>query len=352
LNLTAEAPWDAALDAGCVGFTSCEPATETATFVLEVVLRSGPPPSGTRALPRFTPDADGVLHDRSEAWDATLAVTEPARARAELALRLRRTEPHVRRELALAALRCTLATVAPLLPGGGGLLVHGAALATEGGALVFVGASGQGKTTMTRRLAGWRVLADDAALVNVTDDGALVAGTPLRGKEGLPRDGHPAPLRGIVVLDKGAAELALTALSPAEATAALVPRVFWYAAAPELEARVLDTIASLVLRVPCWRLSSSLAHDVAPALLEVLEPSPRTRQGGSRGARRRRGGSESPRTRQGGSRGARRRRGGSESPRTRQGGSRGARRRRGGSESPRTRQGGSRGARRRRGGSN
>ncbi|MCC6619607.1 MAG: hypothetical protein IT385_00035 [Deltaproteobacteria bacterium] len=256
----ADPPWDEALADARRGFASGEGSDRRIEAM--VTLTSGPPPSGTRALPRFQPGDDGALHDRSEAWDATLRL-ERSGARARFELRLRRTEPHVRRELVLAALRCTLATVAPLARG---LLVHGAALATPAGALVFVGPSGQGKTTMTRRLPGWRVLADDASLVALDAGRPIVSGTPLRGKEGLPRDGHASPLRGIVVLDKGASELSLARLGPAEATAALFPRIFWYAADPGLEARVMDVLAALVSSVPCWRLSSGLEHDVAPIL--------------------------------------------------------------------------------------
>lgn len=261
LDVHAEAPWDAALDAL---LTSYRPGAASSggpsmSQPVTLALRLLPPVDALpkTKLPRFVGD-DQLLGDRSEAWEARV---DRAAQSATFWLHDGKPEAHVRRELVASALRVTLATLAPER---GGLLVHGAAAVHDGRALVFIGPSGEGKTTLARRLraAGWTTLCDDAALITPT----TVAATPLRGKEDDARVGGSFPLRGLVFLEKGAPTLALTHLTAAEATARLMPRVFWYASAPTWEARLLATVSAIVERVPAYRLASSLDHDPIPAL--------------------------------------------------------------------------------------
>ncbi|MEM8963681.1 MAG: hypothetical protein AAGD38_19520 [Acidobacteriota bacterium] len=66
----------------------------------------------------------------------------------------------------------------------GGLLLHSAAVATRRGVLLFVGRSGAGKTTMSRRAAaaGYRVLSDDVAIVVPDASGYRVLAAPFWGE--------------------------------------------------------------------------------------------------------------------------------------------------------------------------
>ncbi|MFO0749854.1 MAG: hypothetical protein U1F43_29915 [Myxococcota bacterium] len=250
-------PWSEALADLLDGFDAGPPRGAHARADLELELGSAErPPDGPRA-PSFT-SRDGALVDRCEAWHAAIADGAGPVA-ASFQLYDGRPEAAVRRELVAAALRATLGLAAPRF---GALLVHASALATASGALVFLGPSGEGKSTLARRLRGWSLLADDASLITPE----LACGTPLRGKEGLPRSGHPHPLRGLVFLEKGAPRLSFQPMSPAAATHALLRRVFWYARSPLHEAQLLDVVARVCEAVPAWRLASSLEHDVAPTL--------------------------------------------------------------------------------------
>ncbi len=223
--------------------------------------------------PRFHPAADGALVDRSVAWDARLTLS-PGHAHAAFALRdLSEFGPRGERFTALwvaGALRVALAMTAPVI---GGLLLHGAALADPAGrGHAFVGKSGAGKTTMRGRLPGWRLLADDAALVLPDDRGGWsIAGTPIPGRERLPRSTHAHPLAALVFLEPRAPSLGLTAISQADALASLLGRILYFAPPDPL---VLDSAAALVDAVPAHRLASSLEHDLAPALSPALVEAP------------------------------------------------------------------------------
>jgi hypothetical protein len=155
----------------------------------------------------------------------------------------------------------------------GALLLHGAAVvAPDGGAVVAVGASGAGKTTLPGRLPGWTALGDDAVVV--WPEGGLwwVSGTPLRGREGGATRLEPHRLRGLVSLSPKAPELALRRLDVGAVLGVLMQRTCLDAdpTIPSAVAeRVLSTAGALAESVPGFVLASSLGHDVAPALAQV-----------------------------------------------------------------------------------
>ncbi len=227
---------------------------------------AGEPRRGFPTAPRFRPTTPGQpLVDRSEAWDATWAIAPDGRG-VEAAAHLRdlRDEPAVFSAMTVTFLRVAAALAAPVA---GGLLVHGCAMVAPSGdrAVLFVGASGDGKTTMARRLSGWHLLADDCAWIGREPGGAwVVGGTPFRGKEGLARDGTLAPLAQVVALAPRAPSARLVVLGQADAFGVLLARVLWFAAEPTLGQRVFDLVGALVEAVPCARLESGLEHDVAP----------------------------------------------------------------------------------------
>jgi len=217
------------------------------------------------------PDAPPVLVGRCEAWHARLTHVDDVvtahfgiRNTAEFSPHLDAAWNHTVAYAAVAsALRVTLAYAAPLADG---LLLHAAALVspTDRRAWVFAGPSDEGKTTMVRRLAHWRALADDAVLVfrSESEDAWLVAGTPLQGSERLPRRGEAFPLAGLMFLKK-ATTLELKRLDDASAFADLLMRMLWFF---EPDARIASLAHDLVASLPCGRLRSSLEHDVSSLL--------------------------------------------------------------------------------------
>lgn len=87
------------------------------------------------------------------------------------------------------------------------LLMHGSALCIDGEAVIFTAPSGTGKSTHSRL---WRevfddrvwMINDDKPLLNVTETGITVYGTPWDGKHRLSRNAC-APLKAIVSLERG-----------------------------------------------------------------------------------------------------------------------------------------------------
>lgn len=220
--------------------------------------------AGLPELPRLVPDGAGRLRDASEGFELTVSPGFPLHVRAHLrdygggdgaGAEL------LRRQLE-GLTRVALATAAPAR---GAVLLHGCAVLFDGMAHVFLGASGDGKTTMARRLGarGATVLADDTVLVvRAGARGAVVSGTPFAGKEGLPRSGEAWPLGRILTLAPGA-PLALTPLAPPQVLEALISRALWYASAWQAgTVALLDMLSALAAEIPGARLASTLDDDV------------------------------------------------------------------------------------------
>ena len=153
----------------------------------------------------------------------------------------------------LAALRLCVAVA---LAARGGLLLHGACAEVGGRALCFPGASGAGKTTLSRRLAlgGARPISDEVTAVR----GAAVFGHPFPRRLG---DGC-TPVRGLRLEGLGflahaaaGAGPARRRLSPREAARALLDRVFLPVRTSSLLEPVLAAVSELAASVPAWALS-------------------------------------------------------------------------------------------------
>lgn len=132
----------------------------------------------------------------------------------------------------------------------GALVVHGAAVEYGGRALMFVGHSGAGKSTMAglAREHGARVLSDDRSIVRVDADGATVWGTPWHGSL---RAGTPACARlGAIFLLIQSRENRAEVLLPSRGASELVVRLIYPgASASDLE-KLLDAAIEIALRVP------------------------------------------------------------------------------------------------------
>lgn len=100
----------------------------------------------------------------------------------------------------------------------GGLALHAASVELDGRAHVFMGGSGDGKTTLARKLQdeGARVLSDEMTVLHPSDQGWIVHGTPYRFGSS-----KPALLDGLWTLRKGPG-IAARALSPSETHRALI----------------------------------------------------------------------------------------------------------------------------------
>lgn len=148
-----------------------------------------------------------------------------------------------------------------------GFMLHSSAVvAGDGGAYLFMGESGTGKSTHTRL---WRetfadawLLNDDLPIIRLMPDGTpRVFGTPWSGKTPCWRD-ESAPLRALVRLEQ-AAENEYTPLTDIEALVAILPGVSVITVCRPLYDAACQTMLSVIPQVAVGRLRCRPDHDAA-----------------------------------------------------------------------------------------
>lgn len=144
----------------------------------------------------------------------------------------------------------------------GGAVIHGAAVVDEGGAFLFAGASGAGKTTVSRLglERGRTVLSDDLnALLPNGDGGVTLAGLPFTGDLGRSGGGGEIfPLRALLRLEKDSTD-SLRPLSRAEAGACLLACAPFVNADPHRRVELLGNLLSLAVDMRAYALRFSLS---------------------------------------------------------------------------------------------
>jgi hypothetical protein len=161
----------------------------------------------------------------------------------------------------------------------GALEVHACAVAVAGGALLFSGQSGAGKST-TARL--WRrarpdslVLSDDRVVLRLRRGRPWAHGTPWHGEA---RFASPAarPLRAVFFL-RHARRAALRRLPLVEAAARLLSRSFPPPWDGDALARALEAAHRVAAAVPCYDFGFRPDRSAVEAASDVLRPRARRR---------------------------------------------------------------------------
>jgi hypothetical protein len=132
----------------------------------------------------------------------------------------------------------------------GGFLLHAASGICDGGAYLFSGVSGAGKTTMTRIAPpDLTLLTDEISYVRRLDDGYFAFGTPFAGELAKAGENCSAPISGLFFLEKGLENRA-DEIPTAEAVRRLMRNILFFAEDPVLVEKVLTTACHFVERVP------------------------------------------------------------------------------------------------------
>jgi len=147
-----------------------------------------------------------------------------------------------------------------------GLVVHAASLIRNGGAYLFCGRSGSGKTTIARLSPDATLLSDELSIVSLAEATARCHGTPFWGELARAGEDRAAPVAGIYFLHHGSRH-AVEAIKPRQALERLLPNVLFFAREADLTARVLSIAADLVEAVPCF----DLAFRLDPGFWEAID---------------------------------------------------------------------------------
>ncbi len=153
--------------------------------------------------------------------------------------------------------------IAERMPDHDTFLFHGSAVSVDGAGYLFTAKSGTGKSTharLWRELLGKRAVMvnDDKPLIRVTEEGAIVYGTPWDGKHRLSNN-IAAPLKAICILER-AEENHIARITKSEALPMLIQQAYRPADPAAME-KTLELIVRLDVRF--YRLSCNLELSAA-----------------------------------------------------------------------------------------
>ena len=152
----------------------------------------------------------------------------------------------------------------------GGLMLHSSALELDGGAYLFSGPSGIGKSTHTslwmQEYPEARLFNDDKPALRLIDGVWYAYGTPWAGKHGI-NINMKTPLRGICFLRRGS-ENSIRRLSSLEAVAAIITQTMNRFKTAEGLSSMTTLVDKLVREIPVWEITclpdaeaAHLSHD-------------------------------------------------------------------------------------------
>lgn len=134
-----------------------------------------------------------------------------------------------------------------------GLLIHSSCVVVEGGAYIFSGRSGAGKSTIARLSFPRQLLSDEATIVKVTGDDVIVYESPFRSdtRPGFHQGG--IPLRAIHLIHQSH-DVKRERKQPTQGLVQLMDKVFYWAYDKEQTKTILRMYERLAARVPIFDL--------------------------------------------------------------------------------------------------
>ena len=135
--------------------------------------------------------------------------------------------------------------------------IHSSVISLNGGAVLFLGESGTGKSTHTRlwreHIPGAELLNDDSPIIRATDSEALVHGSPWSGKTPCYRN-ESCPIAAVVRLSQ-APHNRIRRLRPIESIGALLPSAPpAFARDERLSDDTCGLLSRLIAQVPVYHL--------------------------------------------------------------------------------------------------
>lgn len=156
-------------------------------------------------------------------------------------------------------------------------LFHGSAVAVDGAAYLFTAKSGTGKSTHTRL---WRemlcnravMVNDDKPLLRLTEDGAVVYGTPWNGKHRLGTN-ISVPLKAVCILER-AQQNTIRAITREEAFPMLIQQSY-RPLDPAALAKTLSLVDRLSRTVSLYRLGCNMDPEAAELSYNIMKEATR-----------------------------------------------------------------------------
>lgn len=155
------------------------------------------------------------------------------------------------------------------------VLFHGSCVAVDGIGYLFTAKSGTGKSTHTRlwrELLGDRAVMvnDDKPLIRMTDNGAVIYGTPWDGKHRLSAN-IAVPLKAVCILTR-ASENTIRPVTVSEAYPMLLQQVY-RPMDPTAMAKTLTLVDRLAANVSLWKLGCNMEIEAAQVAYEAMKGS-------------------------------------------------------------------------------
>ena len=152
-------------------------------------------------------------------------------------------------------------------------LFHGSCVAVDGAGYLFTAKSGTGKSTHTRlwrEMLGERavMINDDKPLIRITENGAVVYGTPWDGKHHLSTNAA-VPLKAVCLLARSPHN-SICEVTPSEAYPALLMQVYRPADSAAMQRTVL-LLDRLLSSVSLFRLRCNMEAEAARIAFEAMK---------------------------------------------------------------------------------
>ena len=156
-------------------------------------------------------------------------------------------------------------------------LFHGSAVAVDGAGYLFTARSGTGKSTHTRlwrEMLGDRAVMvnDDKPLIRLTEDGAVVYGTPWNGKHRLGTN-ISVPLKAVCILER-AKQNTIRAITREEAFPMLIQQSY-RPLDPAALAKTLSLVDRLSRTVSLYRLGCNMDPEAAELSYNIMKEATR-----------------------------------------------------------------------------